>query len=339
MSYRRFDQDDIVVSADSITSPAWSNSSVQLTSFHTSSQVSADSGKYYYSIYNNGDAATQEIQFSVAYGNKLGSGSALYDAGVLGKSYSSTVYGQFRTLINGDEDTNFTFDNNGTLETPDSIYALSIQRARYKEKLLPGSLFLKLKGNVTGKIATLHLTDNSKNLISDTFTDAGRVYSLYSASAAGEVHSTSVEYGKMYPDVGTIILNAEMLSSSNYLDVGAGALASFTGSNYSTHNHNLNLVNSLNSGSQFVLRSDETLTSNFIFVRARNSEFNYSTNPSNITGSGELRHSVMIDNPQSYLTQVGLYNDSNDLLAVAKLSTPLLKDFTKETLIRIKLDY
>ena len=72
---------------------------------------------------------------------------------------------------------------------------------------------------------------------------------------------------------------------------------------------------------------------------ARNSEFNYSTNPSNITGSGELRHSVMIDNPQGYITQVGLYNDNNDLLAVAKLSTPLLKDFTKEALVRIKLDY
>ena len=338
MSYRRFDQDDIVVSADSITSPAWSNSSVQLTSFHTSSQTTADSGKYYFNVFNNADAATQEIQFSVAYGNKAGSGSALYDAGVTGKSYSSTVYGQFRTLINGDEDTNFTFDNSGTLETPDSIYALSVQRARFKEKILPGSLLLKLRGNATADLATLHLTDNSKNLTADTFTDAGRVYSLYSASAAGVVHSTIVEYGKLYPDIGTVILNAEMLSSSNYLDVSAGALA-FDNSNYSTHNHNLNLINSLNSGSQFVLRSDETLTSNFIFVRARNSEFNYSTNPSNITGSGELRHSVMIDNPQSYLTQVGLYNDSNDLLAVAKLSTPLLKDFTKETLIRIKLDY
>ena len=36
---------------------------------------------------------------------------------------------------------------------------------------------------------------------------------------------------------------------------------------------------------------------------------------------------------------IGLYNDENELLAVAKLSTPLLKDFTKEALVRIKLDY
>jgi hypothetical protein len=76
-----------------------------------------------------------------------------------------------------------------------------------------------------------------------------------------------------------------------------------------------------------------------VFVRARNSEFNYSTNPSLITGSGEIRHNVMIDTPQSYITTIGLYNDNNDLLAVAKLSRPLLKDFTKETLIRVKLDY
>jgi len=47
----------------------------------------------------------------------------------------------------------------------------------------------------------------------------------------------------------------------------------------------------------------------------------------------------MIDNPQSYITAVGLYNDNNDLLATAKLSRPLIKDFTKEALIRIKLDY
>ena len=47
----------------------------------------------------------------------------------------------------------------------------------------------------------------------------------------------------------------------------------------------------------------------------------------------------MINSPQSYITAVGLYNNNLDLLAVAKLSRPLLKDFTKEALIRIKLDY
>jgi hypothetical protein len=47
----------------------------------------------------------------------------------------------------------------------------------------------------------------------------------------------------------------------------------------------------------------------------------------------------MVNTPQSYITTVGLYNDSNDLVAVAKLSRPLLKDFTKEALLRIKLNF
>ena len=47
----------------------------------------------------------------------------------------------------------------------------------------------------------------------------------------------------------------------------------------------------------------------------------------------------MIDNPTTYITTVGMYNDAGDLLAVAKLSQPITKDFTKEALIRVKLDY
>jgi hypothetical protein len=93
-------------------------------------------------------------------------------------------------------------------------------------------------------------------------------------------------------------------------------------------------------GASFALNSEETVTSDYVFVRARNSEFNYSENPSFISGStGEVIYSNFINQPQVYITTVGMYNDSNDLLAVAKMSRPLLKDFTKEALIRVKLDF
>jgi len=94
------------------------------------------------------------------------------------------------------------------------------------------------------------------------------------------------------------------------------------------------------SGSSFFLNSQETITSDYVFVRARNAEFNYSENPSFISGStGEVIYDDFVNNPQVYITTVGMYNDSNDLLAVAKLSRPLIKDFTKEALIRVKLDF
>jgi hypothetical protein len=94
------------------------------------------------------------------------------------------------------------------------------------------------------------------------------------------------------------------------------------------------------SANVFTLNSQETITSDYVFVRPRSSEYNYSENPSFISGStGEVLYPQFINNPQTYITTIGLYNDTNDLLAVAKLSRPLTKDFTKEALVRVKLDF
>ena len=332
MSFKRFDTEDIVISSDSITSPAWSNNAVTLTNFYTKgSQTGGNSGEYYHNVYNADPAndTTAEIQFSIAYGHRLGFGAVRYNSSVPNKSPSSTVYGQFRTLINGDEDTDFTFLSNGTVETPDSVFFISVERARFKEKILPGSLLLKLNNNV-------FITDNGLVATTDTFTDAGRVYSLFPCDIDKVISSSTIEYGKIYPDIGVIVLNGDKLATSDIAAIAASIVTD--GPSADPANITL-LLTSLNAGATFTLRSEETLSSNYVFVRARNSEFNYSSNPSNITGSGELRHNVMIDTPQAYLTSVGLYNDNNDLIAISKLSSPLLKDFTKEALIRIKLDY
>ena len=96
----------------------------------------------------------------------------------------------------------------------------------------------------------------------------------------------------------------------------------------------------ISGGASFLANSQENLTSDFVFVRARNSEFNYSANPSFISGStGAVLYTEFINAPQTFISTVGLYNDENELLATAKLSKPLVKDFTKETLIRVKLDF
>lgn len=329
MSFKRFDQEDVVISADSISSPAWSNDVVTLNAFYTSSaQVAGDTGEYYYNIYQTGSSETNAaIQFSIAYGNKTGSGSAYINPNVPSNTASSIVYKQYRTLVNGTEEEDLSFG--GT--TKDSIYVLAIERARFKEKLLPGSMTLQI-GNRT-------FTDNSNYVETQTFSDAGRVFQLVSGSAGvrnttsdGSVGYSSADgsYGLLLPDVGVIILNGDALNTD------VSAISTNKTANVTTSPNLTDLYDALGS---FTLRSEETVSSNYVFVRARNSEFNYSTNPSNITGSGELRHDIMIDSPQAFFTTVGLYNDNNDLLAVAKLSRPLLKDFTKEALVRIKLDY
>jgi hypothetical protein len=54
---------------------------------------------------------------------------------------------------------------------------------------------------------------------------------------------------------------------------------------------------------------------------------------------GQLAQNSFVNDPKVYITTVGLYNDQRELLAVAKLSKPLLKSFSKEALIRVKLDF
>lgn len=336
MSFKRLDPQDVVVSAESITAPCWSNNRATLTTFYTSSlQTLGTSGDYYFAIYNTSSVLdSAEVQFTIGYADKQGSGSVLYNAGVPGKSPTSTVYGQYRSLILEDEEGQFTFGTGDNAVTSDYFYVLNLDRARFREKLLPGSFRLSLK--TPGQ--ELLLKDNSDIVSTTTFIGSNRAYELVSivnGKVTGSVPNSG-SYGKLLPDIGVILLNGLALDTTG--SAFGLSLGTQRGSNVDNRNPDL-LLNAIKSGSLFTLNNEETVSSNFVFVRARNNEFNYSVNPSLLTGSGELRFSNMIESPQSFVTTVGLYNDNNDLLAVAKLSRPLLKDFTKESLIRIKLDY
>jgi hypothetical protein len=337
MAFKRFDPEDFVVSSDSITSTLWSTGIPTLTEFYTSSvQAAGSSGNYYLSVYQTSSTLpSAQVQFDIAYADALGSGSALYNSAVPQNSYTKTIYGQYRSLILEDENANFVFGTGNNIVTGSNFWVISIERANYKQSLFPGSLNLKLSGS--GGI--INLTDNSLDTTVNTFIGSTQVYQLISGSngTAGNLSGSgyvanSGSYGLVFPQLGTIILNPAAISQS--IQVAPSR------SNNSDGLNNQRLFNSIVLGDSFTLNSQETITSDYVFVRARNSEFNYSENPSFISGStGEVIYSNFINAPQVYITTVGMYNDSNDLLAVAKMSRPLLKDFTKEALVRVKLDF
>ena len=356
MSYKSLDPQDFLVSADSVTAPCWTNYVSPITALYTSSvQIAGTSGNYYLNVYNANPSTdtSAEIQFNIAYGNINGSGSLLYNAGINGLSPSRTVYGQFRNLIYGDENTNFSFST--VTPAQQDFYSITIDRARFKESLFPGSLNLTLYSasrNIT-------LTDNSLDTTTVTYCDAGRVFQIVSGSNGAAITTAnsapgaisagmtiSGSYGLFLPDIGTIILNAPALD----LSFANGGIALNTLRTSNTNTNNPTRLFSTSSGriglttgsitSSFSLNSNETITSDFVFCRARNAEFNYTENPSFISGStGAVLYDLFINSPTTYITTVGMYNDSNELLAVAKLSKPLKKDFTKEALIRVKLDF
>ena len=338
MSFKRLDADDFVISTDSITSGMWVGDVATLTTFFTSStQIASSAGSFYYSVYQTGSGESNaEVQFDIAYADSLGSGSALYNNAVPGVSPTKTIYGQYRSLILEDENSNFIFGKGNNVLTGSNFWVINLERARYKQSIFPGSLNLKLSGS---GIQSLFLTDDSLDNPVSQFLGSTRVYQLISGSngTAGTSATSgyvlgSGSYGLVFPDLGTILLNPTAVSQS--------IRVSPSRSNNSDGLNNQKLFNAIRLGSSFTVNTQETLTSDYIFIRARNSEFNYSENPSFISGStGEVIYDNFINAPQVYLTTIGMYNDSNELVAVAKMSRPLLKDFTKEALVRVKLDF
>ena len=350
MSFTRLSPDDFLISADSVTAGAWTGNVPTLTSFNTSSvQVASTSGNYYLNVYQTGSTQTAaEIQFNIAFVDAAGSGSLLYDAGINGKSFTSTVYGQWQNIVLGDENNQFIFG--GVTPVTQSFYALSVERSKYKGSIFPGTLDLLIRSSSTGGNFDLRLTDNSNDVSTTVFNEAGRVFQIVSGSAGKAIGSgptpsdavangmtASGSYGLFLPDIGTIILNASALNLES--DGGGVGLNTLYNSNTADGN-NATLYNALSSSGNFTLNSQENITSDYVFVRAKNSQFNYSSNPSFISGStGEVLYNNFINAPQTFVTTIGMYNDENELLAVAKLSKPLIKDFTKEALVRVKLDF
>ena len=344
MSYTRYDASDIVVSSDSVTTPLWSIGTSQLSTFFTSSNAS--SSAFFIDVYNSPPSSSDSlVQFSIAYCNADGSGSTPFNSNIPNMTATRVNFGQYRNIIYGDNEKDLNFG--GTTTDATQSLVITFNRERYKESLQPGTFNLKL----TSGSNTIFLTDNSKDVSTVTYLDCGRMYYVVSGSNGtsagvpaptnGSVGYTSAGYyGLFLPDIGTIVLNVEALNLSTAY---GGIDAKFAGAapNAVTnplYNRAL-LYNIIKNGANFQVSAQETLSSNYIFTRIKNSEYNYTTNPSFISGSGDLAFSNFIYNPQTFITAVGMYNDANELLAVAKLSKPLAKDFTKETLIRVKLDW
>jgi hypothetical protein len=342
MSFKRLDPQDFLISSDSITSPLWTGYIPTLTTFFTSStQEISSAGLYYLSVYqSNPSTSGSEVQFDLAYGDSVGSGSAFFDNTVTGSSPSRTIYGQYRNLVLGDENAGFVFGN----ISASNFLVVNLARTRYKESLLPGSLSLKLGSGS----ATIILTDDSRITTTNVFTDAGRLYNIVSGSAgtvytgvnargwAGGANALSGSYGWFLPDIGLLMLNPHALGATS----GNGGILLNVSRSFNGDAKNIQtLFKAVVSGS-FTLNSKETITSDYVFIRGRNAEFNYSENPSFISGStGAVLFDSFINSPETYVTTIGLYNDANELLAVAKMSKPLKKNFTKEILVRVKLDF
>ena len=69
-------------------------------------------------------------------------------------------------------------------------------------------------------------------------------------------------------------------------------------------------------------------------------DYNFTANSTFVSGGlNKLRHINMMGNPTTFITGIGLYNSAGQLLAIASLSKPLIKNFASEATIKVKLTY
>ncbi len=346
--YKSFNPTDDVVVGDiqTISSPLWSENINPLSGgyaagigFFTSSTQQTNAGAYYTDVYHR-NPATQvnaEVQFAIAYGHRFGSGS-VGDPNTVGQNVNDTptraIYSQYKNLLLPPTDPAFSFAG----VNPNDIFVINIARSRYRQKIDPGNWELRIGRGATAA----DWDDTYSSFIDDSSASdnpevnaAGRIFTIYSGS--GGVFESTTVYGLFYPDAGIMVFNASRLSSS----LGMVPNTEFnTGSSSNTVRNALSLFRRISGSSYFAARSEEKVNSTHYFVRVTNKQFNFSNNPTFVTGSsGGFLYPQMFSNPSVYITTVGMYDNNNRLLAVAKLSQPLLKSFNREVLIKVKLDY
>lgn len=337
-----------------VTTGMWSGDTGSLSTVFTSSVQVANSGEFYYDIYNLNPATNDsaEVQFSVAYGHVSGGGSPSLTNLNTSTLPTQVTYVQYRNILLAKDVQRFTFGETQS----DDIYVLNVQRSRLRQAIDPGNWQLALSGS-NGLMTFIDNSGLGTAVVGNLV--ANNVYSIRSGTLDDGIYTTDTTvYGLVFPDYGVIVLNPAAISSSvgfsgsNSNTLNAKTLINatvpftpYTGSaalGYQYQHEGLvrSISGSMRAGEPFLARSAETITSTNYFIRLRNTQYNFSNNPTYYTGSNpQTVLEPFRIKPLTYLTTIGLYNDSNELLAVAKLSRPIQKSTDKEALVRVRLDY
>jgi hypothetical protein len=258
--------------------------------------------------------------------------------------------------------TTFTLASGKSVE---HFYAINFYRGRVGDKLDPGNFELniaELNGGshpnnmFTGSNVSISSSNNVISLIDDS-ADANEsfgyvgmpspVRNLVSGSITNGVYNPSSPhyYGLVYLDQSTILIDADKLNQSSSFNT-------VTGSNIAGDN-SIKLFTSISgsgvfgTGNGFFARSVDVTECSYYYIRVRPSSMNYSNNPTFVSSSSDpnsivkntIRNRTFRNDPTVYVSSIGLYNDNLELLAIAKMSKPIRKDYNNELSVTVKLEY
>jgi hypothetical protein len=227
-------------------------------------------------------------------------------------------------------ESDLTLDGAGEMK---DVFAINLSRLVTKDEVKKGSVSITLgTGSFASPFAGVKtFTDTAAAGNGQTATTIAGEYGLLS-------HSSGIG-GVVFYQAGVLIMTSSVFAGVADFFSGSGGAKSFAQT----------LVSSSITASCDALRhrlqnlqfnNTTEINSNIYFCRMAHNKFNYSSNPTYLSSSKIFVKNDNIQNPPiTYVTTIGLYNERNELLAVAKLSEPLRKDPTNELTLRVRLDF
>jgi hypothetical protein len=279
-----------------------------------------------------------KVNKSFAFTNNELTGSNVEINKYFGSNYTSSIW------VSGSYPT-------GQTNIQDEILVYhSIRELYYSNYLLDpnGSPAATASFNVDGTITGPAYTPNYYNYLSTTLT-ASRYFPTGSGEQIGVISIPSNLYGE-YLQPGSVKISTFSLSFSD--DSNGNLIDLFTSNKVGDviYEHGIiiftgfqgtNLNDIINNSIYLEFNSTFTIYETQYKCTIRENEFNFSQNPSVVSGS--TNSGIVYDFATGsffspYVTTVGLYNNSYELIAVAKLAQPLPTSATTDTSILINLD-
>ena len=228
---------------------------------------------------------------------------------------------------------------------------------------------------LAGTNRVLRLIDDSKININPDYTDVGYSYNIVSGTLETGVYNKSKPhyYGKLIPSLGVVLLDGNKLDlSASFATSNASEIEGYNAIKLYKSFSGSALIQDI-SGDYLGMKARRVIKeyNDYYFIRINNREFNFTNNnsyfiynkkeiirrpgdlsmpldPNSPDGqelakrlaetNGEI-YENFVNNPQVYITTVGLYNAQRELVAVGKLAKPILKNFTEESIFTVKLKY
>jgi hypothetical protein len=344
------------------TEGLWKCEGEKLSTFFTGSNGLVPDA-HYLSIYNKQYGTTDSYnQFDISFGHKDGLGSKFIIDGkdikpskTMYKKYLLQCYDKDSTTTNT-RPSKFKFKND---KNGDYVYFIQLNGNQFKDMLDPGNFELSicpLSSSLnqlvnTGSNVKVNQNDPTIFTLIDESLDGKQVktdrrdildsYYIVSGSRVDGIYGEPEDdaWGVVFPRLGLIVLDGAVLDQSCSFNTVTASLdgqnsqklfLSISGSSSTTLARNY-------SGS-FFARSAERNVFQTYFCRANQGEFNYSNNPTYTTGTkNRVVYEYFVKSPKSYITSIGLYNDSQQLVAIGKLKRPILKDTHKSYVFQVRV--